>query len=356
MSTTAKPKYFYGIQRGRIPGVYDTGEEECKLALAGSRHARHRKFTSREDALNYVAKGGARHAKSSQMTAGTKRPANISERCPGDQSIHHASLFALLRALETVPRGTRPLQIVSTSKYATDCINSWLARWLTNGFKAQNREPIKHEPLLRCISAHLDERRHIGQAVRFIYVRAVEDDPAARSAKALAKRAAQDAPVAPCDYDQLAAAMRARITGPPVPIARPFESYSPAPHTPNKRQRVEAAPPALAPAHAALAAALYSPRKMAILAQAAAILATPPILHPVFAAIPAVAASASAPRPPVWAAHPVVRSKVPLPGRPKTASYAPPPPPIQAASHALDTAFSPYASMLEEHGAKSKQP
>ncbi|KAJ7685500.1 hypothetical protein DFH06DRAFT_1463517 [Mycena polygramma] len=419
MSTSSKPQFFYGIHRGRVPGVYSSWEE-CKLALAGSRHPRHKKFLTMEDAKEYVATGSIpKGASYTEMHAGVKRPAsamderergpssrpmkdepidltldddavvpeetgvvyvhgygwskdegegaspfagiavwwgakdprNITERCPGEQSIHCASLVAVLRALETVPRGKRPIQIISSSKYATDCINSWLPRWLKNGFKGWRNEQIKHEALLRCIATHLDERRHAGQVVRLVYVPVTADDAASRTVKAAAKRGAQQAPVPARDYDQLAAAARARITGPPVPIARQLESHLPAPYTPpQKRQRVEPTMPALAPAHAALAAAMYSPRKMAILAQAAAILAMPPLPPPSFALAPALGAAAAAPPPPVWAARPVVRSKVPLPGRRKAVSHAPPPPPIHAASAEI----SPYAALLKQHGLKNE--
>ncbi|KAJ7096462.1 hypothetical protein C8R43DRAFT_1244435 [Mycena crocata] len=430
------PEYWYGVHRGRVTGVYETWDE-CKWAIGGYRYPRHRKFLTREDAQEYVATGIVpTHATYTEMVAGTKRPGerapdtssepgdvksepidltldvapedtdvvyvhgygwskdegegvatpiagvavwwgardqrNIGERCPGNQSMHCASLVTILRALETAPRRTRPLQIVSSSKYATDCINSWLPRWMKNGFKSTRyNEPIKYEDLLRCIGAHLDERRHFGQAVRLLYISAASDDAASRSAKALAKRGAQGAVMPLRDYAQLEAASRARITGLPVPIAHPLETQTPTPRTPpRKKQRVDT-PSIPPPPHAALMAAMYSPRKMAILAQAAAILAVPPA-PPVFTAPPP---------PPVRASRPVVRSKVPLPGRakalpvlpPKSLSapslkslHAPPPPPIRPlmstpTSSALnyergpyDLDISPYTPLLAEHGVKAE--
>ncbi|KAJ7085739.1 ribonuclease H-like domain-containing protein [Mycena belliarum] len=269
---------------------------------------------------------------------------NFKERCPGDQSMNCAALTAVLRALETVPKCVRPFQIISSSKYATDCINSWLARWLKNGFKGRNGDSIKHEALLRCIAAHLDERRHAGQAVRLVHVPAATDSAGSRGAKAMARRGAQEAAVPPRDYAQLEAGARARMAGPPVPIAHPLESCAPTPRTPpRKKQRV--APAQAAPAfdpHAALRSALYSPRKMAILAQAAAILSIPPTLPPTSAAAPAIIATSDsvfsaaapivvAPPPPGRVSRPVVRSKVPRPGR-SSASQAPPPPPVKTES------------------------
>ncbi|KAJ7510204.1 ribonuclease H-like domain-containing protein [Mycena galericulata] len=305
---------------------------------------------------------------------GSRDRRNLAERCPDDQSNNCASLFSILRALETCPPSVRPLQIISGSKYATDCINSWLTRWLKNGFKTRNNEPIKHEALLRCIGAHLDERRHAGKDVRLVYVPAAAHDASSQSARSLAKRAAQGAPVPPRDYTQITAMVCARMTGAPRPIGHALESHVPTPRTPpQKKQRVEAPAPA-PPVHAALLSAMYSPRKMAILAQAAAILAIPPVPHPTFAALPAVLASlpplaltAPPPPPPGHAAPPVVRSKVPRPGRPKT-SHAPPPPPIRPALMSLpmqtldygqrlcDPDLSPYESLLAEHGVSSELP
>ncbi|KAJ7827510.1 hypothetical protein B0H14DRAFT_3873671 [Mycena olivaceomarginata] len=134
--------------------------------------------------------------------------ANISERCPGDQSIHCASLVSIFRALET--------------------------------------EPIKNEALLRCISAHLDERAHAGQAV-CPDVPAAADDACSRTTKA-AKRGTQRPRAITCSSRQRARASQKR------------------------RVEVPAAEAVLAPMPAALVVAMYSTRKMAILTQAAAIL------------------------------------------------------------------------------------
>ncbi|KAJ7461461.1 hypothetical protein FB451DRAFT_1404694 [Mycena latifolia] len=99
--------------------------------------------------------------------------------------------------------------------------------------------------------------------------------------------------------------------------------------------------------------------KMAILAQAAAILAAPPLPHPLFAAMPALAASVHPPvvavaSPPGRHYAPVVRSKAPRPSR-SNAPHAPLLVQINTDMYFFSQQnMSPYASLLAEHGVKSK--
>ncbi|KAJ7709521.1 hypothetical protein B0H17DRAFT_1190726 [Mycena rosella] len=317
MSTSSKPQYFYGVLRGTIPGVYRTWEE-CQLALKGSRHPRHHKFLTVEEVREYVATGDVK-AEPIDLTVDSVEPEDM------DIVYVHGygtttpfagwTTKAVFRALETAPRTTRPIQIVSSSKYATDCINSWLGRWLQNGFRGRNNEQIKHESLLRCIAAHLNERRHAGQAregARETQHTGARDGPA-RLRAARSQRARAD------DGPRRADRAPARIV------------HAPAAYAPRKKQRVAEPVPVSQPMHAALFAALYSPGKMAILAQAAAILAEPPVPRyvvapppqPVFAARPPLS-SFAAPPPPKRHFAPIVRSKV-APARPMRR----PPPPIR---------------------------
>jgi ribonuclease HI len=44
----------------------------------------------------------------------------------------------------------------------------WLPKWRRNGFKTANGDPVKNVPLIRYISALLDQRAMSGQKVRIV--------------------------------------------------------------------------------------------------------------------------------------------------------------------------------------------
>ncbi|KAJ6618801.1 hypothetical protein B0H10DRAFT_2217297 [Mycena sp. CBHHK59/15] len=318
--------------------------DECKWAIGGYRYPRYHKFLTMEDAEEFVETGAVpANAKSTPSKAGTKRDTSeldvkpevgeaqdvdvvyvhgygwtkddgtgsespIAELCGGlhgradyTQRVDNGELSCVL---ETAPQSARPLKIVSTFKYATDCLNTWITRWLKNGFKGRNNAEIKNEGPMRT-SARGGTRGRPREA----------------------KRGAQ---MAASDWAQLEVSVRVRIVGPPLGISR-LESIAPAPCTPPRKKQkqchgaaaAQAASAAPAPVHAALLSAMYSPRKMAILAEAEAILAAPPPLDPHWAA--AAPLVFAAPLPPVFAAPP-----------PRPSARHAPPPPIRPALTSLN--------------------
>ncbi|PIL28019.1 hypothetical protein GSI_09870 [Ganoderma sinense ZZ0214-1] len=91
---------------------------------------------------------------------------NIAERCPGGQTNNRAELTAIVRVLETTPHTKRPLLIKTDSKYSISCFREWMPKWLKSGFVASNGKPVKNAPLIRYLSALLDQRAREGQKAR----------------------------------------------------------------------------------------------------------------------------------------------------------------------------------------------
>ncbi|KAI0635492.1 ribonuclease H-like domain-containing protein [Trametes polyzona] len=96
---------------------------------------------------------------------------NLAERCPGGQTNNRAELIAIVRVLETTPHTKRPLLIKTDSKYSISCFRSWMPKWLKNNFKTASGEPVKNAPLIRYLSALLDERAREGQKVHLQYIK-----------------------------------------------------------------------------------------------------------------------------------------------------------------------------------------
>jgi ribonuclease HI len=65
-------------------------------------------------------------------------------------------LRAILEALRAHPG--QPIVILTDSKYAIDCVTSWLPRWRRNGWRTSARRPVKHQPTIEAIAAELDRR------------------------------------------------------------------------------------------------------------------------------------------------------------------------------------------------------
>ncbi|KAH7915685.1 ribonuclease H-like domain-containing protein [Hygrophoropsis aurantiaca] len=102
---------------------------------------------------------------------GAGDPRNIAERCPGDQTNNRAELIGIVRVLETAPPSSRPLLIKTDSSYSISCIEVWFSKWVRNGFRTGGGERVKHQEIIRYISALIAARKKAGQEVRFKHVR-----------------------------------------------------------------------------------------------------------------------------------------------------------------------------------------
>jgi len=141
---------------------------------------------------------------------GTNDPRNLAERCPGAQTNNRAELIAIARILETAPLSNRGLLIKTDSRYSMDCFKSWLPKWLTNGFTATSGNPVKNAPLIRYISALLDDRARNGHKVRLQHIKGHAGHEGNEGADYLAGRGAEMPEEMERDWKALKKALRAK--------------------------------------------------------------------------------------------------------------------------------------------------
>lgn len=61
-------------------------------------------------------------------------------------------LMAILEALKALKVDSAPdhsYHIYTDSKYAIQCMDSWVHRWMKNGWKTSNKEPVKNKELIQ---------------------------------------------------------------------------------------------------------------------------------------------------------------------------------------------------------------
>lgn len=229
----AQKTAYYAVRKGRTPGIYPTWEE-CEAQVKNFHGAVYKKLTTETEALAFMTTESHLSAPSSKPSSSAALPAtispprsvaatsstfhpstavvtkvkeeepgydvvysdgackgngqvvsvagvgvwwgwndprNIAERCPGDQTNNRAELIAIVRALETTPFSQRPLMIKTDSKYSIQCVESWLPKWSTNGFRTANGQSVKNAELIRYLAALLYARERAGPKVVFKHVR-----------------------------------------------------------------------------------------------------------------------------------------------------------------------------------------
>ncbi len=91
----------------------------------------------------------------------------------------------MLEALRAHPG--RPVQVITDSQYAINCLTVWLAGWQRNGWRTASRKPVKHRELIEAIAGEVGTR-----PVSFTKVRGhaghVLNEQADRLANAVARR------------------------------------------------------------------------------------------------------------------------------------------------------------------------
>ncbi|OSD01090.1 ribonuclease H-like protein [Trametes coccinea BRFM310] len=92
--------------------------------------------------------------------------------CKGNgKTNNRAELIAIVRVLETTPLAKRPLLIKTDSKYSISCFRHWMPKWVANDFKTSSGEAVKNAPLIQYLSSLLDERARHGQKVHLQYIK-----------------------------------------------------------------------------------------------------------------------------------------------------------------------------------------
>lgn len=91
-------------------------------------------------------------------------------------------LTAVLEAMKSL---SDELEIYSDSKYIVDCFNkNWWKKWLANGWKTANKDPVKNQDLWEPIIELFENR-----SIKFVWVKGHSDDPGNEEADRLAVEA-----------------------------------------------------------------------------------------------------------------------------------------------------------------------
>ncbi|CAG8813250.1 17004_t:CDS:2 [Racocetra persica] len=120
--------------------------DECKAQVNKFHNAMYKKFLTRTEAQNFIE--GKREVSvilnnnGSSFNNGTTRaqagigvfwkdddPNNLSERLPeSEQTNNHTEIYAVIRALEVCENKTKPLEIMTDSKYVINIIEDWVEK------------------------------------------------------------------------------------------------------------------------------------------------------------------------------------------------------------------------------------
>ncbi|KAI6154013.1 ribonuclease H-like protein [Pisolithus tinctorius] len=123
---------------------------------------------------------------------GHNDPRNLSERCPGDQTNNRAELIVRVSYFAwhdlTVP-GYR--------------VTSWIFKWMTNGFRTSDGQPVKNRPVLKYLAALLHARHITSQTVEFKHVRGHVGLEGNEAADRLANIGVLQPPLPERDWEQL---------------------------------------------------------------------------------------------------------------------------------------------------------
>ncbi|CAG8739403.1 31172_t:CDS:2, partial [Racocetra persica] len=185
----------------RKPGIYLTWDE-CKAQVNKFPNAVYKKFSTHTKAQNFneekhevsvvlndskiqIWTDGSSFNNSTKKAQADNDPNNLSERLPGsEQTNNRAEIYAVIHALEICENKTKPLEIITDSKYVISIIEDWIERWEKNRYMSYNNKLIKNQDLIKRLKKLIDNR--IG-TVRLVYVRGhlgnYENEQADRLAK-----------------------------------------------------------------------------------------------------------------------------------------------------------------------------
>ncbi|KAI9454389.1 hypothetical protein BJY52DRAFT_1225114 [Lactarius psammicola] len=145
---------------------------------------------------------------------GPSDPRNLSERCPGSpQTNNRAELIAIIRALETAPITPIPLVIKTDSKYAMQCVDTWIHRWRKHDFRTSQGTRVKNSELIMYANALISMRNQAGQDVKFQHVPGHAGEAGNEGADALAVRGCKLRKVEAPNWDELRLQLEKALRG-----------------------------------------------------------------------------------------------------------------------------------------------
>ncbi len=118
---------------------------------------------------------------------------NLAEPLTGPrQTNNRAELTAILRALELAPR-QQEVCIHTDSEYSIKCLTVWCQNWRRNGWVGSNGRAVENRDLIEAILTRIDERKSLGAATNFRWIRGHANDPGNTEADRLAVLGARNA-------------------------------------------------------------------------------------------------------------------------------------------------------------------
>ena len=72
---------------------------------------------------------------------------NVSEIFVNNPTNQRTELYAVIKALEIVKNNSKPIMIISDSKYVIKGITEWINTWTQNGWKTKNKKDIKNKEM-----------------------------------------------------------------------------------------------------------------------------------------------------------------------------------------------------------------
>ncbi|QSZ32785.1 hypothetical protein DSL72_002364 [Monilinia vaccinii-corymbosi] len=246
----SKGDKFYGVAVGHHPGVYEEWAE-AEEQIKGVKGPKYKKFTTREEAEEFVRTGRKTNKKAKTVaetgpetkvqkeggkkvvkgkgkvtveenaegivkrgtvkvwTDGSSRgngkagavagygvffgdgdERNISARLEGDrQTNQRAELTAALRALEIVSIDEH-LEIITDSSYTINCATTWYKGWEKRGWKTSTGKEVVNIDLVKKIRERIDERTANGVQTNMTWIKGHDENPGNVAADMLAVKGA----------------------------------------------------------------------------------------------------------------------------------------------------------------------
>ncbi|CAG8577698.1 25606_t:CDS:2, partial [Racocetra persica] len=151
---------YYAVRKGHKTGIYLTWDE-CKVQVNKFRNAMYKKFPTCTKAQNFIEE---------------KREVSVILNDSKIQIWTDGSSFnngttraqADIGSLEVCKNKTKPLEIMTDSKYVINIIEDWVEKWEKNGYMSYNNTLVKNQDLIKRLKKLIDNRI---DTVRLIHIR-----------------------------------------------------------------------------------------------------------------------------------------------------------------------------------------
>ncbi|KAL3694792.1 hypothetical protein R1sor_008443 [Riccia sorocarpa] len=197
---------YYAVAKGRVPGIYGTWEEAL-VQVKDLFHAKYKKFSTREEAENFIEDYQKLKA-ADPNDPDPRNPSTLVAFCDGsavnngrsgcragwaclfphnptwnragvlvgtmvtggiptnNRAEYRASVEAILRANQEDPSQTKPLFIYTDSMLLVRSMTEWASKWKEQGWIKLDGEPVLNQDLLKWILQEQGPRKVIRNHVK----------------------------------------------------------------------------------------------------------------------------------------------------------------------------------------------